>query len=89
MSASGFRPGTGQRDVQHGVQSAGGTGQRAHSFENRSPPGHCQRPQNRTGLRKRNQQPKGRYNNNIMFANLIYEYAMHLLNAYYYIAYSL
>lgn len=74
MPASGFRPGAGQRDVQHGVQSTGGAGQRAHSAENRSPAKHCQRPQNRTGLRKRNQHPEGQCNNNNMFADLIHKY---------------
>lgn len=58
MPESGLRPCAGQRDVQHGVQSAGGAGQPAHSPENRSPAEHCQRPQNRAGLRKRNQQPE-------------------------------
>lgn len=61
MQASDFRPGVGQRGVQHGVQSAGAAGQRAHSPENRTLAEHRQRPQNRTGLRERNQQPEGRY----------------------------
>lgn len=58
-----IRSGARQRHVQHGVQSAGETGRRARSAENRTLAEHNRRSKDRARLCKRNKQSQGEYNN--------------------------